>query len=98
MFSFSTRASVMKTSQNSDEPVICFSGRTSTPGWRMSMRKHVMPLCLGTAGSVRARRRPQSALAPPLVQIFWPLTSKWSPRSTAAVRSAARSEPALGSE
>ena len=66
----------MKTSQNSEEPVICLSGLTSTPGWRMFMRKHVIPLCFGTFGSVRARRSPQSAMAPPLVQIFWPLTTK----------------------
>ncbi len=97
-FSFSTRALVMKTSQNSEEPVICLSGRTSTPGWRMFIRKQLMPLCLATAGSVRASSSPQSARAPPLVQIFCPLTRKWSPLSSAAVRSAARSEPAFGSE
>ena len=67
---FSTRALVMKTSQNSEEPVICLSGRTSTPGWRMFMRKHEMPLCLATLVSVRARRSPQSATAPLDVQIF----------------------------
>ena len=88
----------MKTSQNSEEPVICLSGRTSTPGWRMFMRKHEMPLCLATLVSVRARRSPQSATAPLDVQIFCPLTTKWSPASTALVLSAARSEPALGSE
>ena len=49
---FSTRAWVMNTSANSALPVICFSGRTSTPGWRMEMRKQEMPLCLGTPGSV----------------------------------------------
>ena len=54
----------MKTSQNSDEAVICLSGRTSTPPWRMFMRKQEMPLCLATLVSVRARRSPQSATAP----------------------------------
>ena len=33
-----------------------------------------------------------------LVQIFWPLTTKSSPSSTARVCSEARSEPELGSE
>jgi hypothetical protein len=42
----------------------------------MFMRKQEMPLCLATLVSVRARRRPQSAMAPPLVQIFCPLTTK----------------------
>jgi hypothetical protein len=64
----------------------------------MLMRKQVMPLCFGALGSVRARRRPQSATLPPLVQIFWPLTAKWSPLSSALVLSEARSEPELGSE
>jgi hypothetical protein len=95
---FSTRALVMKTSLNSALPVICFSGRTSTPGWRMFSRKHEMPLCLATPGSVRARRMPQSEMCPPLVQIFWPLTTKWSPLSSARVRRLARSEPEFGSE
>jgi hypothetical protein len=66
----------MNTSANSALPVICLSGRTSTPGWRIEIRKHEMPLCLGTPGSVRARSSPQSAMSPPLVQIFWPVTSK----------------------
>jgi hypothetical protein len=34
-----TRASVRKTSLNSASPVIWRSGRTSTPGWRMSITK-----------------------------------------------------------
>ena len=88
----------MNTSQNSAEPVICLSGRTSTPGWRMDMRKQEMPLCLATLGSVRASSRPQSATLPPLVQIFCPFTTKWSPLSSALVFSEARSEPEFGSE
>ena len=60
----------MKTSEKSEEPVICLSGRTSTPGWRMFRRKHEMPLCLGAFESVRARRIPQSAIGPLEVQIF----------------------------
>ena len=67
---FSTRAWVMNTSANSALPVICLSGRTSTPGWRMLMRKQEIPLCLDTVESVRASSSPQSAMSPPLVQIF----------------------------
>ena len=88
----------MKTSLKSEWPVICLSGRTSTPGWRMWSRKHEMPLCLATFASVRARRMPQSAMGPAEVQIFWPLTRKWSPWSSARVLRLARSEPAFGSE
>jgi hypothetical protein len=66
----------MKTSEKCSLPVICRSGRTSTPGWRIERRKQEIPLCFGTPVSVRARRRPQSATRPPLVQIFWPFTTK----------------------
>jgi hypothetical protein len=95
---FSARALVMKTSEKSELPVICLSGRTSTPGWRMLRSTHEMPRCLATFGSVRARRMPQSAMGPLEVQIFWPLTRKWSPWSSARVFKLARSEPAFGSE
>ena len=50
MFSRGTRTSSRKTSLNSLSPFICRSGRTSTPGTRMSMMNIVMPLCLGTSG------------------------------------------------
>jgi ribosomal protein S8 len=73
---FSARALVMKTSEKSEEPVICRRGRTSTPGWRMWSRTHEMPLCFAALPSVRARRIPQSAMGPLDVQIFWPLTRK----------------------
>ncbi len=72
----SARALVMKTSEKSECPVICLSGRTSTPGWRMFSSTHEMPLCLATLGSVRASRMPQSAIGPLDVQIFWPFTTK----------------------
>ena len=45
-----TRASVRKTSLNSAWPVISRSGRTSTPGWCMSIANQVMPWCLGSSG------------------------------------------------
>jgi hypothetical protein len=95
---FSARAFVMKTSEKSEWPVICLSGRTSTPGWRMLSRTQEMPLCLATLGSVRASRMPQSAMGPLEVQIFWPLMMKASPASSARVFSPARSDPAFGSE
>ncbi len=66
----SARALVMKTSEKSECPVICLSGRTSTPGWRMFSSTQEMPLCLATFESVRASRMPQSAMGPLEVQIF----------------------------
>ena len=57
-----------------------------------------MPLCFGASGSVRTYSWHQSARCPSEVQIFWPLTTKWSPSRTARVRSDARSEPASGSD
>ena len=39
MCSWGTRASVKNTSLKWAPPFICFSGRTSTPGWSMSNRK-----------------------------------------------------------
>ncbi len=57
----------------------------------------LMPLCLGASGSVRTKVSRKSASWAPEVHTFCPLTTKWSPSSTARVRSDARSEPALGS-
>ena len=56
-----TNTSSRNTSLKSDSPVICLSGRISTPSARMSTTKAVMPACCFTSGSVRARQRPQSA-------------------------------------
>ena len=92
-----TRASVKNTSLKVAPPVISLSGRTSTPGWSMSMTKKVMPWCLGASGSVRARRMPQREYWAPDVQTFWPLTVHSSPSRTALVCRLARSEPAPGS-
>ena len=78
-------------------PVISRSGRTSTPGWCMSMANQVMPWCLGTSGSVRAISMPRSAVWPSEVHTFWPLTIHSSPSLTARVVRPARSEPAPGS-
>jgi hypothetical protein len=73
------------------------NGRRSTPGDCMSMIRTLMPLCLGTSGSVRTKHMHQSAWCAPDVHTFCPLTTKWSPSSTRAVESAARSLPAPGS-
>ena len=97
MLSALTRASVRKTSAKCASPVIWRSGRTSMPGWSISMAKYVMPACLTASGSVRAISMPTSEPMAPDVQTFWPLTTYSSPSSSAFVCSAARSEPAPGS-
>ena len=50
-------------------------GRTSTPGWCMSMMKAVRPLCFGASGSVRASSKPEASPCAPS-------TSRSSSRST----------------
>ena len=95
--SCSTRASVKKTSLKMARPVISRIGRTSMPGWCMSMTKYVRPRCLGTSESVRAIKIPNLAMCAPEVQTFWPLTTHSSPSRRARVCSPARSEPAPGS-
>jgi len=57
-----------------------------------------MPACLGASGSVRTRQNIQSAYCALEVHTFCPFTTNSSPRSSARVRSEARSEPAPGSE
>src|SRR5580700_4239169 len=57
-----------------------------------------MPWCFGASGSVRTKRKHQSAKCAPEVHTFWPLTTKRSPLSIARVRRLARSPPAPGSE
>src|SRR5690606_9403011 len=96
-FSLGTLTLVKKVSQNGERPEINWIGRTSTPGERMSISRNEMPSCL-RVGSVRTRQKHQPAYWAPLVQLFWPLTRKWSPRSSALVCNEARSDPALGSE
>ena len=93
-----TRASVKKTSLKSLPPDIMRMGRTSTPGWRRSIRSSEMPLCFGASRLVRHSTKMWSATWPAEVHTFWPLTRHSSPSSTAVVDSPARSEPAPGSE
>src|SRR5580698_10167610 len=96
-FSFGTFTSVKKVSQKGEAPAISLIGRTSTPGSCMSIKRNEMPSCFLVV-SVRTRQKHLSAHWPPEVQIFEPLTRKWSPISTALVCKDARSEPAPGSE
>ncbi len=92
-----TRASVRNTSLNIAWPVISLSGRTSMPGWCISMANHVMPWCFGESGAVRAMSMPRSATWPSDVHTFWPSTTHSSPSWTARHVRPARSDPAPGS-
>ena len=79
-----TRASVKKTSPNSSLPVICFSGRASTPRLVHVDQQHrdaAMASC--ASGSVRTSANIRSACSALVVQTFWPLTTKSSPCSSA---------------
>ena len=98
-FSAGTRASVKKTSLKSTSSLshIDANGRRTTPGVSVGISNTLMPLCLGAFGSVRTNVSSTSASWAPDVHTFWPLTTKWSPSSTARVFSEARSEPAPGS-
>jgi hypothetical protein len=69
----------------------------STPGWCMSHANQVMPWCLGASGLVRAISMPMSAIWPPLVHTFCPLTIHSSPSLMALQPRPARSLPAPGS-
>ena len=72
-------------------------GWISMPGVSSGTRNMVSPLCLATVGSVRVSRKTYCARCAPLVNIFWPLMTQWSPSSTARVCAAATSEPDCGS-
>ena len=94
------RAPEKKTSLNSDPPVICSIGRTSTPSWSMGISRKDSPWWRDEPGSVRAMTKIQSESWAHEVQTFWPSTthSPAASSSTARVLTAARSEPAPGSE
>ena len=93
-----TRASEKNTSPNSLAPLICRSGRASTPGCRMSISSIEMPRCRTLPGSVRTSAKILSPCTALVVHTFCPLTTNSSPSRTPFVASAARSEPAPGSE
>ncbi len=73
------------------------TGARSTPGVSVGITSALIPLCLGASGSVRTNARMTSASCAPDVHTFCPLTTNWSPSSTARVDSPARSDPAPGS-
>ena len=87
----------MNSSLNSASPVICTSGRISTPSCSMSIRKYVSPRCLGASGLVRASSMHHLDWCANVVHTFWPVTTYSSPSRTARVFSDARSEPDSGS-
>ena len=72
-------------------------GVHENPGADVGTMRIVIPLCLGTSGSVRHASQMKSAWFAPDVNTLLPLTSHWSPSSTADVLRLARSVPAPGS-
>ena len=66
------------------------------PGMPFSTRKQVMPR-VPASGSVLAVQMTTSAMAPDVIHILLPLSTKSSPSRTATVRVAPASEPASGS-
>ena len=74
------------------------SGFTSMPGVAMSIRMKEMPSCRLPALEVRTRQKIQFAQCAAVVQIFCPLMTRRSSCTSQRVFSAARSEPAPGSE
>ncbi len=77
--------------------MVC-TGRTEIPGEVMSIRMNEMPCCFLAEPSVRASTKIQSACCASVVHAFWPLITHCAPSRVARVLSAARSEPAPGSE
>ena len=70
-----SRTSSKNSSANSMAPVICRKGRTVRPGASMGTMKHDMARCVGASGSVRTKRRHQSAHFASVVHTFWPFTT-----------------------
>src|SRR5271167_2636698 len=93
-----TNRSLKNTSLNSEPPVICRNGRTSTSGAFISTITVVMPACLGTSGSVRTVASPRAQYCAPLVHTFCPLIFQPPSTRVALVLIDAASEPASGSE
>ena len=68
------------------------------PGDAMSISTNVMPCCFFAVRGGAHQPNIQFASPACVVQILLPVHTKSSPSSTAAIDSAARSEPASGSE
>src|SRR4029453_13446843 len=97
-FALSVLASSKETSLNSAVPVICFSGRTDTPSCFIGTSTYDRPLWAGECGWGRPTAKHHWARCANVVHTFCPLTTHWSPSSTARVCTFDRSEPAFGSE
>ena len=78
-----TSTSSRNTSQKLAPPVICRSGRTSTPGADIDTRNMVSPRCLGAWGSVRTRASPTSANWALDVHTFCPVSCQLGHRDAA---------------
>ena len=96
----SVRALSKNTSLNSESPVIWRIGRIVTPGWRSGTSSSTKPLWRTEPASERASTKIQSDSCAHEVQTFWPSIthSPVSGSMRARVRTAAKSEPAPGSE
>ena len=92
------RAPVKKTSLNSEPPVSCSIGRTSTPSWSIGTSRKERPWWRSEPGSVRQTTKHQSDSCALEVHTFCPSTTQSSPSRRALVCTLARSEPAPGSE
>ncbi len=62
-----------------------------------SARKQVIPPSAPLSGSVTAKTITKSASLPPVMKVFSPLITHWSPSRRARVRMLRASEPASGS-
>ena len=88
-----------KTSLNSEPPVSCSIGRTSTPSWSIGTSRNDSPWCRSRPGSVRAMTKSHWLKCALDVHTFWPsMTHSPRRRGAALVCTLARSEPASGSE
>lgn len=75
MFRAGTRTPSKSVSQKGEAPLMRRMGRVLMPGVLMSMRRKLMPWCLGASGSVRTRQNIQSDRCACDVQIFRPSTT-----------------------
>ena len=93
------RAPVKKTSLNSEPPVSCSIGRTSTPSWSSGTSRKDSPWWRSEPGSVRQTTNAHWLKCALDVHTFWPsITHSLAVDDRALVCTLARSEPAFGSE
>jgi hypothetical protein len=92
------RTSVKNTSLKCSEQSISWIGRTSMPSDAMSTSNRLRPCRAAGPRSVPHSSRPKCACRAILLQIFWPFTTKWSPRQSPLVVRLGGPDPAPGSE